>query len=177
MFGLKVFPLQTCHYRTCHFANAIEYKGTGLYQSRTNHYKLSRAFLQLLTARLHGVNLFSPLPLCKPFHFAYRLGLLTHVIRIYWRNTQGLWQQTSKEWRHCASAMDRCGTQWGWGMGRERERGRWDSGSSLEWTGLAVVSLRGICMFKATTQSSHVLSERWLKNTSETSSVEFQMKF
>ncbi len=30
----------------------------------------------------------------------------------------------------------------------EREQGRWDSGSSIEWTGLAVVSLRGICMFK-----------------------------
>lgn len=62
-------------------------------------------------------------------------------------------------------------------MGPERERGRWDSGSFLEWTGLAEVSLRGICMFKETTQSSLVLSERWLKSTSETSSVEFQMKF
>lgn len=59
----------------------------------------------------------------------------------------------------------------------EREQGRWDSGSSLKWTGLAVVSLRGICMFKATPQSSRVLSERWLKSTSETSSVEFQIKF
>lgn len=180
MFGLKVFRSQTCHYRTCHFANAFEYKGTGLYHSRTKHYKLSRAFIQLLADRLHGVNPFSPLPLCKSFYFAYRPGLLTHVIWIYWRNTQALWQQTSIDWRPGTSAMDRCvvlGTQWGWGMGPERERGRWDSGSFLEWTGLAVVSLRGICMFKETTQSSRVLSARWLKSTSETSSVEFQMKF
>lgn len=80
MSGLKVFLSQTCHYSTCHFANAFEYKGTGLYHSRTKHYKLSRAFIQLLADRLHGVNPFSPLPLCKPFHFAYRPGLLTHVI-------------------------------------------------------------------------------------------------
>jgi len=106
MFGLKVFPLQTCHYRTCHFANAFEYNGLTPYQSRTNHCKLSRAFPQLLTARLHGVNPFSPLPFCKPFHFANRPGLLTHVIRIYWRNTQALRQQTSKEWRPGASATD-----------------------------------------------------------------------
>ncbi len=147
MFGLKVFPLQTCLYKTC---------------------KLSRAFPQKLAACLHGVNLFafSVCPQARPPYPCYLDLLMKHTSHMT-TNKQRMEPRTDV-W--CLAHNE----SRGWD---EREQGRWDSGSSFEWTGLAVVSLRGICMFKATPQSSHVLSKRWLKSTSETSSVEFQIKF
>lgn len=141
MSGLIVFLLQT-----------FCYKETGLHHSRGKPLKLSRAYPQQLAARLHGVNPFSPLPLCKAFSVCLQAQPLPMLFGF-----------TDEKHKPCDNKQAENGDPallpWtdvrclahnesgGWD---EREQGRWDSGSFLEWTGLAVVSLRGICMFKAT---------------------------
>lgn len=137
------------------------------------------SFPQLLAMYLHGVNPFSPLPLCKPFHFCLQaqppypcyLDLLT-------KRTSPI-TTNKKRMEPGASATDRCamfGTQWGLGDGMRGNGG--DGIVEASWTGQdwQWSHWEGFACSKLP-HNLLVLSERWLKSTSETSSVEFQIKF
>lgn len=124
MSGLIVFLLQT-----------FCYKETGLHHSRGKPLKLSRAYPQQLAARLHGVNPFSPLPLCKPFQFACRPSLYPCYLDLLTKNTSHVTTNKQRmETRHfCHGQM--CGAWHTMRVGDGTRGNRGDGIVEASWSG------------------------------------------